>query len=444
MKNDRRVRLKGGGLRPVTGTIYYSWPSTMFDPHPNPLGFKGSSTIPYRSMRYMVDTVGFKQDDFNPCFHDRYTGVHNFPSYYAVTDEEGNTHSRSYSWSAGLHDPILDCRQLDIPLGSWIEDFSARAENHFLVLVDTAFSPVNFLIEMIQILEGNVKLLDGLRKTISGAIERFRLKFKETGNYWLSWNFGIKPVISDVKNALNVYRKALKRLKWLRERNHKDTKVHYREGPRQYEWTNDFTLATVNQESPHFDPYPGPGPLYMDWADWITIDRKATADCWAEVRLSAWAWIRFDIPDMLLEGVEGLGIVLSAMQGLYNPLQIAWDAIPYSWLIDWFRTEAHKLRETLKSDLSPLGVATIKEAGWSMKCRVLGKYFSEVRAISGRTGTPTPLGPYVRTECGAFRYLLFCRQPKLPIVGDWPFTVPWKWYNASILSALIEQKRRRM
>lgn len=417
--------------------------------HPDPIVYHTTNRQTYNVWRYMVDTHGYLQDDFNPCYHERYAGVHKFPKSVQATASDG-VHSWTTTYSRQLMDPVISCRTINLPLGTWIDDFGARAENHFITLVKTEYSLINFIIEMIELLEGNVSILKKAKEAIENAISRFRKIFAETGNYWLSWNFAIKPTIKDIQAMFDQYRKALKRLKWLRERNHKDTKVKYREGPREFEGKCLFDMRPDSSDSVYYIPPPQyigspPHEVLVNWPDALRLVEYAEVDYLARVRLSSWAWIRFDIPEMYLEGLPGLGIVMSAMQGLYNPLAIGWEAVPFSWLIDWFRTEAHKLRELIKSDLNPLGHATIKAVGWTSDVTIFGTY----SYLSGYECEPTdPYYPppsidtWPRTEAGGFRYKLYNRKPGLPET-DSLFRIPWEWYNGSILTSLIQQKRRR-
>ena len=446
MGEANRIRIKVRGGKPLSGSFYRYWPQNS--PHPDPVVHYSSNYEPYTVWRYMLDTHGFLQDDFNPCYHERYVGVHNFPSRISWTASDG-VHAFQTTYRRQLRDPVASCRSMNLPLGTWVEDFGARAENHFITLVKTEYSLINFIIEMIELCEGNISILEKAKNAIEDAIKRFRKLFAETGNYWLSWNFAIKPTIADVKAMFSLYSKALKRLKWLRERNHKDTKVKYREGPREFEGVCQFDMRPDTVTQPYYIPTPvllgkPPNQIWEEWADWLGLQEVAEVEYTARVRLSAWAWIRFDIPDMYLEGLPALGIVLSAMQGLYNPLAIGWEAVPFSWLIDWFRTEAHKLRELVKSDLNPLGHATIKAAGWTSDTLIFGTYYHRC----GMTCAPGAMDPqpsyddWTKQEAGAFRYKLYNRQPGLPET-DALFRIPWEWYNASILTSLIQQKRRR-
>jgi hypothetical protein len=408
----------------------------------------------YEKFHLIADTHGFVKDDFNPCFHERYVGVYNdFPFADEWTDSRGFIHSLGTTFQRSLNDPIVDCRNIPLPIGQWLQDFSARAEYHYTTLVDTEASLVNFVIEAIELLDGNVNILKRLEEGILNSLKAFRRHFKETGNFWLSWNFAIRPTINDLKALSHTFEKAVKRLAWLRARNHKDTKVKYRESPRTFEINRvHFEPAPIVVTQPYFNPTPDihgvpPDEYWQEWADWLTPNLSFEADCSAEVFLSSWAWIRFDIPDYLLFGrwQDTVHIVENVMQGLYNPLQIAWEAVPFSWLIDWFRTESHRLRELLKSDLSPFGHATIRQAGWTIKVNITGTFFAlqSMTVGEGALDDEPSYEDCPRTEVGAFRYHVFNRQPGLPEISSFPFRIPIEWYNASILLSLIQQGHNR-
>jgi len=448
MRKPLRVRSRGGQSRIIHGAMSRYFPQDS--PHPVPLMYHATSRQCYKNWRYIVDTHGFLEDDFNPCFHERYAAVYNFPDSISYHDTRGLTHQLAYDFKLSLKDPVVDCRNISLDgLDQWLQDFSARAENHYVTLVDQDWSLINFIIEALELMEGNVSVLERLKEGIEGAVAAYRRKFAESGNHWLSWNFAIAPTLRDLWALANTFKRAEKRLKWLRQRNHKNTKVKYREGPRVFTGTTPFTTQEVTVEHPYFVPPPeyGPKGSYPEYPDWVDLEHLCEADYSATVVLSSWAWIRFDIPDYLLsaENDTGLGIVMLTMQGLYNPLQIGWEAVPFSWLIDWFRSEAHKLREALKSDLNPLGHARILSVGWTINSTVLGTFYSfagvTVAPDSEFGGNADEQQP--RTEAGNFIYTCYNRQPGLPIIDGPPFSVPWKWYHLSILLSLVQSHKRR-
>jgi hypothetical protein len=322
-------------------------------------------------------------------------------------------------------------RNLDLDLQSWLEDFSANAEYHFKTAVNEDFQLANFLIELIEMCEGNVKKLKDLFEMISKMLKTFWKVYKATGKFWLAWNFAIKPNIGDVKSILKSVEKAARRLRWLRDHNHLDTTVKYREGNREFrgapfylgsgtEWDSIvFPLPEVTPPDPPplVEPYPDPGWFQLE--DWLAV-----------VKISSWATVRFEIEDEYLNSPLALFGVWEILAGLYNPVEIVWEAIPYSWLIDWFLSQKTKLKRKLAS-LSPLKDAKIIQVGHTISVTLTGKV-----ELYGQSDQES-------IHIGEIRYECYDRQPGYPTEGGSLFDIPDHWYNASILLALIAQKHRR-
>lgn len=371
---------------------------------------------------YMKDTIGFLANDFNPCFHEKFKcnmyGVREFSETDPGT--EATTHWKFSPQYVGYYpkDIAPALRKLELPISEWIDDFEASADNHFVTAVQDDVSLINFLIEILETLEGNIKVLLKLKELISTALKRFFdfLK-KHPGKHWLAWNFAIKPTIADIIALANSFRSANKRLKWLRARNHLDTKVKYRQGPWKHE-TSIFvdldTLQGPRQQPPSAFPLPFP-------------TTRVRCDLNIRVYPTAWAWVRFDIPDWALEDVIGEGLVWSTVVGLMNPFKIIWEAIPFSWLIDWFRSKRNRLLDEI-FNFSPLKDAEIHAKGCSFRLGIKGTMY---------------MGDDYSTLVGDFTYQTFVRRPGYPEVDAQPIRVPFRWYNASILASLISQKRRR-
>jgi hypothetical protein len=370
----------------------------------------------------MTDTTGFLQNDFNPVHHEKLQAL----IRPVITWVEGDPLTQvTNSCAGGLVPkeiaPVI--RDTLSPDPQWLDDFAALAEHHFKTAVDDTHSILNFLIEAIEMCEGNVEKLKALSDKILKALKLFRELYKKTGKFWLSWNFAIKPTIGDVYNIIDSLTAAKKRLKWLRDHNHLDTKVKYRFTPLILEG-----VAVVDYQLPDYD-YTVPPP-YHTCASFPDANKRFELEYQATILPCAHAWVRFDIPDMYLDEDFGLGIVWASLAGLYNPLKVAWEAVPYSWLIDWFVNMKTRL-QLEAANLSPLKDAEILSTGHSLKTKVTGLiyYCSD--------------SPLVKEEVGGFTYECYVRRPGLPYQEVFPFRIPIEWYNASILASLISQKRRR-
>jgi hypothetical protein len=374
----------------------------------------------FRRLRtaWMEDLVGNIAGDFNPCYHWKLYRALIPPERFSV---QSGSYVVYYESSKGflpadfaqaLLTPNIDLTQV-------LDDFSVKAEHHAVTAVDDTHSIANFLIEIIQMCEGNVKKLQELGEKLKAAIIIFKRMYEKTGDYWLSWNFAIKPMFRDIVAIRDSLKTAKKRLDWLRKRNHLDTKVKYRENFKEFEVQ--ITNIPVQWVSTNPLLPPLPAEVYFE------------IDCVYKMRPSSWAWVRFDIPDYLLsdDGLA-LGGVWAAIAGLWNPAKVIWEAVPFSWLIDWFLSRRSQAVLEL-ANLSPFKDAQLLAIGHSLLFLVEG----DVYLVSESTNERQP--------AGKIRMNLYVRRSGLPNVDQTFFTIPGTWYQFSIIGALFMQniKRRR-
>lgn len=367
----------------------------------------------------MVDTVGYKDCDFNPCWHDKLLLKFTSPSVINVTDS-GVDLSYVFLEDRGLSVenllPTLRSIDSDVNpvLRNYLDDSSAEAELAFTRLVDVTALLENFVIEALEMLEGNIKKLENLSSRMKRAFDEFFSIWKRTGNYWLAWNFAIKPTIKDIETFLGNYDKAKRKLKWLRDHNHLDTKVRHRSHP--IEWDGQFEFSPKWPDSTGSSDYQKPESVVFR----VYYSAQAAA---------AFAgYIHFDIADYLLADDDiALKMVLADMLGLFDPLMVAWEAIPFSWLIDWFRSRRDNLRIRY-ANLDPFQDATIIQACHSVKLKIFGALY----VVDSNGERP----------CGNFLYRNYTRSPGLNFPPGDSFRVPLEWYNASILAAIVAQKVR--
>jgi hypothetical protein len=387
--------------------------------------FRDIQTEPFKQLavwRYMKDTRGFKANYFNPCYNERaFVALKPVRSFIANNFAGGAL----YEFHSGISevpygDFVESIRNIEIPdLPEYLDDFCARAEHHFKTAVDDTHSILNFLIELIEMCEGNIVKLKELVEKLKRAFDLFWKMYKKTGNYWLSWNFAIKPTIGDVKAIISSVNNARKRLRWLKKHNHLDTPVSYRQN-NGFETSGTIDLPYDWGKLGHTAIATGTNPIGVKFEFVYQTKLKVAAN----------AVVRFDIPDQFLSDEEGLGIVWLSLAGLYNPLKVAWEAIPFSWLIDWFVSIKTQM-QLEAANLSPLKDATILQTGHSITTEVDGEVYlvNEDRSE--------------RMYLGIIQYRLYNRQPGLPLQELFPFRIPIGWYNISIIAALIGNKRRR-
>lgn len=162
-----------------------------------------------------------------------------------------------------------------------------------------------------------------LREIPHLLMQRFEKdNLKSVGDFHLAMQFGWLPLLSDTINFVQTQRNAQKRLKWLLEHNGKPVRRR-------------LTLAETPPEPiiTSGDAYGALAPtlatqFYSGTPHWeqrdVTIDK-----IWASARFRYWlpsgprdvAWRRK---------------MLRRIYGLRPTPKVVWNAIPWSWLVDWF------------------------------------------------------------------------------------------------------------
>jgi hypothetical protein len=173
------------------------------------------------------------------------------------------------------------------------KELGVAALNEFSTQVPTEVSIANFLFELREIKSLVPKITRSLSKTAAGGV--------------LNFEFGWKPLLSDLRKLYYLTDSVNKRLRFLRSSHGKPVRLGYQ---RLVEDTN--PLETYIPQQYRF--------IYKR-----TSHRGV-----------------FHAHAVLLHELEGLDDAIrvlgafSAALGLNNPLQIVWNALPYSFVVDWF------------------------------------------------------------------------------------------------------------
>lgn len=193
---------------------------------------------------------------------------------------------------------------------------------------------VNFLFETRQIGDLIPKIERSITKTASGA--------------FLGWKFGIKPAISDLRSLAQIADYVTRRLVWLRNSYGKSVRLGF---------TRRFDLSPQGEYL-----------LYQDGSlSGNTVKLKLVghgglfrAGGFLTHRLSG------------LDGVTAQALGLSAALGTQNPAAILWEAIPFSFVADWF-TRVQELVGTL--NVQPFkGEYKLERVSHSYKTFVIYRY----------------------------------------------------------------------
>jgi hypothetical protein len=304
-------------------------------------------------------------------------------------------------------------------------------------VINVQTSLANFIIELIQACEGNVRGIKRFSDLYHRCIEAWQKAYvrylkqgkKSAAASWLAWNFAVKPFLKDFKNILCSISETTKKLKWLQNHNHKVIFLDY---------NRDDLGSLVN-----FDP--------DVWSDGQIIASVFKADpkesaangthamCVkvrsVKISYHARSKIFLDIPDRYLEGMSGMQTLWGAMLGLENPVGIVWEAIPFSWLIDYFLSYRARLFQQLY-DYNPYD-AGVEVLGYGHSFKVEWDGTVALRRYYGGVWTTTQ-------EFGGFQYSSYGRRAGLPFPEQTSlFRVPGDWYKLSILAALGVQLARR-
>jgi hypothetical protein len=180
------------------------------------------------------------------------------------------------------------------PSSGTLSSFADIAFNKLYVQIPTNTSIANFLYEF---------------KDWKSLIPSFKRNLKSgvTGNI-LNVEFGWKPLIGDVKKLLNLQQDVAKRLKFLR-----DT----------------LGVRTRISVSGDIEPY---GPASVQTGDFPHIQLKYAKDSYKGT------WLCQGYLTQNLQGLDDAYTEMkafSAALGLNSPARIVWNAIPYSFVVDW-------------------------------------------------------------------------------------------------------------
>lgn len=386
---------------------------------------------------FMTDTTGYLQSKFNPCEHFKMLADFKPPSVGHVDVYGYVPFNFQYpNEGEGLTVPSLIPRltELASPDLEWLDDFSAQAGHHFRTLVEEDMSLANAIAELIKFCEGMLLKLLALKAKFVQVMKMYLfLLAKYPEKPWLAFNFAIKPFFKDAITFIKSFRKAIKRLVWLLQRSGKDTFVQYRQDPL-IEELDDMVFPLPEEALPWFYQivpwqHGHAIPVYVK----LSSIKKASTPC-------ALGMINFDASHLAPDLASLQKVWLQSM-GMFNPVKIGWEALPFSWMIDWFISKRTQLQLEAASVVQGLNNATVKQTSWSLKVIIE----AEVTLCYGPT-TVDPRRPEyepVWWPYGSFQYTHYVRAPGLPEPEVGPFRVPLKWWNASILLALVSQHIRR-
>jgi hypothetical protein len=257
------------------------------------------------------------------------------PSYWGVPQGDGlyfpivagdNYGPIDYPWFPGISAATLS-------------NWSIEAFNKFHDQIPTTISLANSLYEL---------------KDIKGLIPTFDRKSltKTAGNNFLAFEFGVLPMVSDIKAIVNMSEAVDKRIKHLISVNGRSTRLSFSR-EQVYEEPVTFWKNFMNPLDT----------VYSGDANGVVFSRQS-----AKVTFKCGGSLFQDLTD--LEDSASKLKALVASSGFNKPARVVWNAIPYSFVVDWFFSLG-KLLDTLSVQpfggeyrVDRVGYSTIEESTW--------------------------------------------------------------------------------
>jgi hypothetical protein len=211
-----------------------------------------------------------------------------------------------------------------------IQTLATQATDAFLNQAPEEISLGNFLIEWKEAVRLIPNLVEGFARLGSKArYARHRGKppassvSEDASDYFLWWNFAVAPLIADLTAFASLVQKTQARLEWIRQHNGKRIRVKFRR--------NNLYLGIPAFPPEYGVPLNGPSDPSPPWG---ALSAKATLRK-VHADFSSQAWLSIKIPEKELDGMVGFCRTLLGTTGLNNPLGIIWNAIPFSFILDW-------------------------------------------------------------------------------------------------------------
>lgn len=292
----------------------------------------GPSTL-YRfpqQISEMEDVVG-NQGSFNPVNHQVLNStMSNFNSW--PQPGEPDRHVNFDGVALPLAEPsFIDWPWLPVISSASLSDWAVDAYNAFHDQVPTTVSLPNFLYELREM------------KSLIPSIDRRSIS-KTASNNFLAFQFGWQPMVKDIKAILNLSDSVQKRIKILLEQQEKTTKLSFnRDIPLEEPFS--FMKSCYDAATSHGDTD----------VEFQRVSAKAKFHCGASLYQ--------DLSD--LDSALGTMKALSASGGFNKPARVVWNAIPYSFVVDWF-FHVGKILDTLS--VQPFGgTYKVSDIGYSVK-----------------------------------------------------------------------------
>lgn len=341
------------------------------------------------------------------------SGPYEVGSYASFTDfEEIHDVGRSRRKLSKVH-PVLH-RRIKGTLGkypSWLDTNQVVSDFYPPVSPDQLFSFVP-AIDQATLDKLHVRAFDQLHDqfTVVSSVPNFFYELRELpqllpklvlmrnhlfglahslNNGYLSYQFGWKPLLSDIQKLQKDLLNYLDRLEYLRSTYGKPTRVHFRAN----NVHNPPASAGVHDITPFGDQR-----LYATLVDHV---------------------VSYSAGGIMYHRLKGLDSDTAALRaflsatGFNNPVKVLWNAIPYSFLVDWFTNAIDLFTKRAASPFE--GEISIEQTTWSLRYRSQFEIHAHPYASYGNP----------RVKIGHYWVDVYDRKLDLPAVD-------YKFFNSAL------------
>lgn len=162
-----------------------------------------------------------------------------------------------------------------------------------------------------------VNFIAELKDGIRGLLPRIRSLWTALPSMHLWWNFGALPFVRDLKELCGIFDTVANRLKYLKDRNH--------------QWTNVRTICRYT--SPLAGQVPAMPPNWNPEWNTESMNGAPTGILWDELKVKMQTAVYYDLD---FSGFDPFLMSMVSALGFDNPVGILWEALPYSFVVDWF------------------------------------------------------------------------------------------------------------
>jgi len=355
-----------------------------------------------------VDVVSTRKGEFNPCNHlSIESNAKRLVEPFCHTNGALISRLESMPVAIGVDEFWFGMAAIiPHPSPTLLSDWSLEAHSAFNDQVPATVSVANFVYEL--------KDLKGMIPKIESSLTR------TASSNFLAYNFGVAPFVGDVKKILDLADVVNKRLKYLKDTMGKAQKLRFKRKIPEESW-NGASIKRLDPSSVVSTTYKSLGLQF----EFRRVNYQGTFSAQAD----------------LFQNLEGLDTQLGSLKafaaasGFNKPASIVWEAIPYSFVVDWF---FHFSKSLDYLTIQPFGGEwSLSNVGYSLN----EKWQYEIWQI-------VPLSPCATGGSNVGSYFLgsatiqrFIREPGLPMSSFYLTDGSLSPKQLALGLALLEQRR---